>query len=435
MLAVVAVWLIPIAVSVLPSTVVAEAAWKEMDIRQSLREEGDWKKGGSHLLRSRPGMDLILEHLSDLRRANGVQALLSFLALAMMVMATAIETGSTAWNFILLVGMCCALAQSFHANLTSDLLRQQGDKLPVLTFYSPTHHNTQFNSMLGDLLIAHLDPDLMIEWEQWMEDFRNSLLFTQGPGVSRERLLYLLHLHSEDVLDEQQVLQKLRIMIPNAAIERLLLDEEATINWRSLQRLIAHARAWQTEASRLLDRLQSEMVAGTLNLHGRGWRLDSAMEQSCEDGTGHLFIALNKFGAGVGHVRLEVIAPSGEPEVRDHRLEVDGVEIPASALPLISEDGQDVLELLPDFLTKSVVLWLRLSWNRDVRGQTQILVHLKDDEGHILESQVLSTIVHRQDSSGPKQRVKRLVKARKLGDLPLPEIAKSNANLPLNESV
>ena len=232
---------LPIALAVAPSVIAGEASWQAMQARISLREQGGVQAGKRHALRAQPGMDRILESLRDQRRNNLMATVLSSISFSLLVLASAIQPNSLAWNLALLVAMTGGVAQSFHSMFSYDFVRQQGDPFPSLVFHAPTHHPTQLGSVLGDLLVAHLDPDLLLEWEEWRRAFKKALIPGNISKQALERLLYILHLHMEEEITVEMAFEEFKAFLLADRVASLLLDEESRFNWRSLQRLIAHA--------------------------------------------------------------------------------------------------------------------------------------------------------------------------------------------------
>jgi hypothetical protein len=203
-------------------------------------------------------------------------------------------------------------------------------------------------------------------------------------------------------------------------ISEMLLDENNQFNWRTLQRLIAHAKAWQPSAFNLLDRLQNDLLSGKPELIRSKWRMDVSIDEKSADGSTNLFIALNNQTLESRHVRVEVLVPNGEPESRDHRFELAPCPPPRREIQLSNSDEEDALDWIPRYLEKGVVLWINVAWNRNFRGLSNIQVILRDDDGIILESQVLNTLVQSRSTDYVRERIKRLEKARKIGELRLP---------------
>ncbi len=406
-----------------PTVIAGESAWQAMQARISLREQGGVRVGKKHILRAQPGMDRIIESLSDQRRNNLVLVLLSASTVVLLILASAVTSNSLAWNLALLVAMTLGIAQSFHGIFSYGFIRQLGDPLPSLVFHAPTHHPTQLGSVLGDLLVAHLDPDLFLEWEAWQKQFRKALIPGHITKQALERLLYILHLHMEEELSTDMAHQELNSFIIEERFEALLLDGNSRFNWRTIQRLIAHSRGWQPEAFQLLDRLQNDLLAGNPSMLRAEWRMDVALADNCYEGSGNLFIVLNNQAFESRHVRVEVLTPKGEPESRDHRFELSACPPPSNAVLLSHSSDEDALDWMPRYLERGVVLWIGVAWPRTVRGPTDVQVILRDDDGIVLESQVLRTMIQRTAGSQTKQRIKKLEAARKLGELPLPKLA------------
>jgi len=415
--------LIPVVVAVAPSVIAGEAAWQAMQARISLREQGGVEAGKHHALRAQPGMDRILESLRDQRRNNLMASVLSGVTFALLILASAFESDSLAWNLALLVAMTGGVAQTFHSVFSYDFVRQQGDPFPSLVFHAPTHHPTQLGSVLGDLLVAHLDPDLSLEWDAWRLQFKKSLIPGHISKQALERLLYILHLHMEGEISADMALEELRAFLLPDRIEKLLLGEENRFNWRNLQRLIAHARGWQPGAFLLLDRLQYDLLSGAPPLLRAEWRMDVALDETCYAGSGNLFIALNNQTFKERHVRVEVLTPNGEPESRDHRFELSPCPPPRQAVNLSHPSEDDALDWIPRYLERGVVLWISVAWPKEFTGPADVQVILRSDDGIVLESQVVRTQIIRSGGSQSKIRTRNLEQARRKGELPLPKFS------------
>ena len=235
-------WLVPLLLGTVPPLLAGEAMWQSIQARISIREIDDHSVGGKLSLRSQPGMDRILEGLTDVRRHNTVNILLALSTVSLLGLGTALQQDSLVWNLSFLVSMTLGFAHSFHSFFTADSVRQQGDGMPCLVHHAPTHHPTQLGSILGELIVLHLDPDLYLDWRSWLDDFRNSVLPGYDKDQSWERVLYILHLNAKGDLSDSIAMNELSEFIRPDAINDVLLDEGAKFNWRSLQRLLAHAR-------------------------------------------------------------------------------------------------------------------------------------------------------------------------------------------------
>ena len=95
---------------------------------------------------AQPGMDRIIESMNDQRRNNMVLTLLSSLSVVLLILASAVESNSLAWNLALLVAMTLGIAQTFHGIFSYGFIRQLGDSFPSIVFHAPTHHPTQLEA-------------------------------------------------------------------------------------------------------------------------------------------------------------------------------------------------------------------------------------------------------------------------------------------------
>ncbi len=413
---------VPFVLATLPSLLAGESMWQAMQARISLREIDDQGSSGKLSLRSQPGMDRILEALNDVRRANSINTLLAFGALFLLGIGTVITEGTLVWNLAFLVSMTMGFAHSFHAFFTSDLVRQQGDKMPCLVHHAPTHHPTQLGSILGELIVLHLDPDLYLDWLDWLALFRKSILPGYDKDQAWERVLYILHLHAKNDLSDETASRELNEFIRPDAMREVLLDGESKFNWRSLQRLLAHARVWQPSAFRLLERLQNDLLSGAPMMLRAPWRMDVSLDAECDQGTGHLFIALNNQTFKQAVARIEVICPGGEPFARDHRFELQACPPPRQSVRLNTEGEDDALDWVPRYLQQGVVLWLGVAWPERVDGDRYVQVILRDEEGVVLESRVLRTVVSRRTSTHALKKNKNLERARAWASKAMPEV-------------
>ena len=148
--------------------------------------------------------------------------------------------------------------------------------------------------------------------------------------------------------------------------------------------------------------------------------MDVALDDVCVGGATNLFIVLNNQTFEKRNVTVEVLVPNGEPESRTHRFELDACPPPRNALRLSAAKEEDCLDWVPRYLHKGVVLWMNVAWDRSFYGATNIQVVLRDEDGVVLESRVLTTEVSRRTSNALRKRMQRLEKARKIGELEIP---------------
>ena len=153
--------------------------------------------------------------------------------------------------------------------------------------------------------------------------------------------------------------------------------------------------------------------------------MDVSLDPECDQGTGSLFIVLNNQTFSPRHVRVEVLCPGGEPELRTHRFELASCPPPRAAISLTNASEDDGLDWVPRYLEKGVVLWIGVAWTNQFKGPANVQVILRDDDGVVLESIVVSTHVSVGESGLVNERKKNLELARKWGDSALPQVSLS----------
>lgn len=413
---------LPLLLAVLPQIVAVESAWHAMQARLSLREQGGFSDGTKHTLRVQPGIDRIIDGMRDHRRYNLIGAVLIAVSFTMMVLATATESGTVAWNLALMVSMVAGFIYTFHAQYTNLSVKQLGDRFPNLVFHAPTHHPTQLGSILSDLVSAHMDPDLQLDWNEWKHTFNSCLMPGFDKKQALERLLYVLYLHILDEINADQVRNEFESFIKTGRVDDILYDSNNDFNWRTLQRLISHAKAWQPSAFYLLNRLQIDLLSGKPEISRAKWRMDVALDEICIGGATNLFIVLNNQTFNKHYVTVEVSVPNGEPELRSHRFELEACPPPRKALLLSASNDEDVLDWIPRYLHKGVVLWMNIAWDRSFYGKTNIQVVLRDDEGVVIESKILNTKITKKSSDVLRKRMLRLEDAREIGEMEIPSV-------------
>ena len=167
-------------------------------------------------------MDRILEGLTDVRRHNILNSLLALTSVFLLGLATVISESTLVWYLSVLISMTFGFAHTFHSFFTSDAVRQQGDHMPCLVHHAPTHHPTQLGSILGELIVLHLDPDLHLDWRT-LNEFRASILPGYDKDQSWERVLYILHLHAKGDLSDSIAMGELSEFIRPDAIREIFL--------------------------------------------------------------------------------------------------------------------------------------------------------------------------------------------------------------------
>ena len=249
----------------------------------------------------------------------------------------------------------------------------------------------------------------------------NGIITCLNKKQALERLLFVLYLHNQEELSDEGVRSEINSFIKTGKVDDILYDPDSDFNWRTLQRLISHAKAWQPSAFNLLDRLQIDLLSGKPEISRAKWRMDVALDEVCIGGTTNLFIVLNNQTFEKDSVSVEVLVPNGEPESRTHRFELEACPPPRVALKLSDSNEEDALDWVPRYLHKGVVLWINVAWERSFFGIANIQVVLRDNGGVVLESKVLTIDVSRKSTDILRKRMLRLETARKVGEMKIPQ--------------
>ena len=89
---------------------------------------------------------------------------------------------------------------------------------------------------------------------------------------------------------------------------------------------------------------------------------------------------------------------------------------------------EDALDWMPKYLEKGVVLWIGVAWNENVKGRRNVQVILRDDDGNVLDSRIIKTNVLVGESNISRQRLKRMLGARVMGESTLPVLESTSAS-------
>ena len=95
---------------------------------------------------------------------------------------------------------------------------------------------------------------------------------------------------------------------------------------------------------------------------------------------------------------------------------------PTKSVELTHPSDDDVLDWLPRYLERTVVLWINVAWDRQFKGDAQVQVTLRDDNETVLGSRIVRTFVTPRESHQRADRIRKLLLARRFSDRPIPEV-------------
>lgn len=402
------VWSLLFSIAVGPAISAAEHAM----LGASLHHQHAIRRGRNLL--AQPGSDRILDALRDVRRNNLIHVLLGLATIFLLTFSTLTTVSGIAWNLSLMLAMVAGFALAFHIQLTSEALTHLEDDEPFLTLHAPTHHPTQIHSTLSEVIATHLDPLLRMRWDSWRRRLAESLRTDVSERESLERLLYVVHLSQQGLIPRSDLRSEV-CELYNEEIIEWMEEEKGPISIDLLHRLVAHAKAWQPSFFHLVDRLQMDILDNGASVVNKGWRMDAECEYISRDGQGGLFIFLHNQSSKEMKAKIEVFLPGGTPDSYMFSVDVPFCPSPTGPLPLRDNSGgEDAIMRMAQYLDRTVVLWLKLSWSSNERGTRQVSVSLKNENGETEQSQILHTRVQKRVGAGDRRRRIRLRRAKQL---------------------
>ena len=365
-------------------------------------------------LQAQPGSDRILDSLNDVRRNNLVHLVMGLSALMLIAFSTLTPLMSVAWNLSLMLAMIAGVSMALHIQFTSESLDYLEDEEPFLTLHAPTHYPTQIHSTLSEVVATHLDPLLRMRWDAWRKRLAESLRTQISEGEALERLLYSVHLSQQGLIPKKGLKSELCELYQDEIID-WMESEQAPITLGLIHRLVAHAKAWQPSFFNLVDRLQMDILDNGAAIVNGAWRMDAECEYICKDGQGSLFILLHNQTEVMKRARIDVFLTGGSPDSYMFSVEVPPCPPPQTPLPLIdASGGDDAVKWMAQYLDRTVVLWLKVTWLPNESGLRQLSVSLKNQEGEVELSNILHTTVQKRIGAGDRGRRSRLRLARRL---------------------
>ena len=192
-----------------------------------------------------------------------------------------------------------------------------------------------------------------------------------------------------NLLTEEEMMQSIKEVYKISAMD-FLTNPDVKININTIQRLLAHTRAWQLGLFRLIDRLHDASKNGELSLSENNWRMDLDLPPRSSDGQSDLFVMVHNGSKSDMTIEIEVVTAHGEPEIQTLRVPCRRTE----TKQIITLDG---------LLDAALVLWIGVAWPSTVSGPHPVQVTINGDDGITLSSTVMHTTL--TSASIPRVRV------------------------------
>jgi hypothetical protein len=243
-------------------------------------------------------------------------------------------------------------------------------------------------------VLAHLDPESASDWQEWLAELGPGVRGDTTPIAARERILQIVHLHQEGLLDELRMKAELRRVVRRDTMERIVNknpEQDNRFNIISLSALLDHTRSWQPGLFRMLHRLRNGVLTGEQELTTVGWRMDHDLPLTCSEGQADLFLMLHNLTDQEEAVILEVVVPEGQPEMQTFRITPPPHRPLDGPTPHTSMFGQDLVDGMGSLLRRALVLWIGIAWTDAAAGAHPVQITLRKPSGETIDSRIIKT--------------------------------------------
>ncbi len=335
-----------------------------------------------------PGSERILGMLDDNQMFTNMRFLIA-LAAGLLLLSSHYFYISTTPHISVLIGAMLltsfVIAQTIRLERT---IQMTSRSFPLLSFHVPALHESQLHTVLSDLLLACLDPESAEAWQDWLEVLAPGVRGDSAPVMARERILQIVHLHQEGLLDELRMRAELRRVVRRETMEPLF-DKKERFNIETLSVLLNHTRQWKPGLFSMLHRLRNGVLTGERSLTNQGWRMDHDLPLTCREGQGDLFVMLHNLTDQREAVVLEVLVPEGMPEVQTFRVTPVPTRPLMGPTPRTSMFGQDLVDGMGALLQRALVLWIGIAWTDEAVGQHPVQITLRRPDGDTIDSIII----------------------------------------------
>jgi len=345
--------------------------------RMSARHRLQLRIGGFKSKEAYPGVERILNTLHERVLRERVRLFSSLLAALSLFVVWELETGYVLGQilitFAVILGFICWL-NTFYLEGS---IPMRSRRFPLLSLHAPTLHDSILERVLTDVLVAHLDPETAGSWDDWSNDLSDKVRDGHQPAAALEHMLAALHLNARGLLSNEEMLHSIKEVYKISSMD-YLTNPENKININTIQRLLAHTRAWQPGLFRLIDRLHDASKNGELSLSENNWRMDLDLPPRSSDGQSDLFVMVHNGSKSDMTIEVEIVTAHGEPEIQTLRVPCRKTE----TKEIVTLDG---------LLDAALVLWIGVAWPSTVSGPHPVQVTINGEDGITLSSTVMHT--------------------------------------------
>ncbi len=290
---------------------------------------------------------------------------------------------------ILLLGIgVTMLALGLHL-ISRETLYSTAEPGGILSVYEPPVHPALLGQVFSDLMLTHMDPFLRMRFEDFMQRFRTSLLPGFDPGLGRERLFYILHLHRKGALSTEDRRREVAEIIVEEDIDEIL--DHPFFNDEVWAMLLDRCKSRCPSFFRILDRLEHSLRVDIQGLKSNELIFDVDMENVVYEHAS-LFCLLINNSEETRSVVLRIESPDFRPGAIHLNLSLPPAASMIANLPeqmaLSSEGDDDVLAAIANLLNVGQLNWLTLLPER--LGEATVSVSLEDEDGDLILGRVVN---------------------------------------------
>ena len=266
-------------------------------------------------------------------------------------------------------------------------------------------------------LLYLMEPGLANRWLQHTREIGTLSIEGTSEVEARERMLFLLHLHQEGVLNKEEVKVELAEIFPEEAVDGILNHE--VFNIEMIHKLFNLMRERNPSFFRTIDRLEHDFINQLREMRESAFIFDCEVDREVSSGEANLMIFLGNTQHKSSTYKIEVHSPGMVPEHQSVQItfsENQSIYLPkGDSLEIIDEGDNDLIHIMGTALDCGSVIWLTMQPQK--KGNYHTHVSLLDGKGNILEGKSMRTNVSKNISAALKQNAG---KAGKAGGLAVP---------------
>ncbi|MBD3195323.1 MAG: hypothetical protein GF317_09725 [Candidatus Lokiarchaeota archaeon] len=281
-------------------------------------------------------------------------------------------------------------------------------------FFKPLTHQIFLDNYFAEVFANHLDPVTYLKWDEYKLGLKEILTpqfkeMINGKEKGElpitfaiEKILFLYYLRYQGVISEDQLKQEFREVIDidseNFDIEKGFLIEQA---WyfaeKDIYKLFKFIKRYNPGFFTLMDRLQLELADNIEQISKDPIYMDtSAQEVVFLNSELNIMVFLYNNSVDSKDYRIRIAAPGFEPKKVSLNIKVEGrgnFIIPDHDIPLVSDEGLDITQVLSSMLENGDTAWTTLEPIK--KGEQTIQIFLETSEGEIIEGETKTIKIKR----------------------------------------